>query len=71
MTEVWVSDMKIDLMAEASDWDPSTTRFRELEEAMTDNNGNLKEEYIGPWVDCRIVATQSQSFFQDYDHYDG
>ena len=37
---------------------------------MTDNNGNLKEEYIRLWAHCRIVATQSQSFFQDYDHYD-
>ena len=63
-------EVKLDLTAEVPDWDPSTTRLRELKEAMTDNNGNLKEEYIGSWADCRIVPIQSQSFFQDYNHND-
>ena len=50
-------DVKLDLMTEAPDWDPSTTRFRELEEAMTDNNGTSKKNTYNHSLKTMITMT--------------
>jgi hypothetical protein len=50
------SHLIIELTSESPEWDPSTTRFQEQEDAMTDSNGKLIDRPL-KWTADRMVAS--------------
>ena len=49
-------DYRLELTSESPEWEPSTTRFQEQEDAMLDPNGNLLDKPVSNWSRKRIVA---------------
>ena len=54
-------DYCLELTSESPEWEPSTTRFQEQEDAMLDPNGNLLDKPVSNWSRKRIVALKTSA----------
>ena len=49
-------DSVLDMTPEEPEWDPSSKKFQEQEESMTDSQGKLKDDAPRDWTAQRVVA---------------